>query len=513
MNNFWRRGARLHRSGVRKQALLTVFSALLGSMVLSGCGGSSFHGTLGGGTGTGPTPEAGEPVVTGLSPFTVAAGGPGFTLTVTGKSFAQGDTVEWNSYSLKSTFISSSQMTAQVPNQLISYPTSVSIIVQPPVAYSLTFGTNITVNAPPAPGTSGFTLSTVNVQANDIVWDPVSQRIFLSVTGMNPTNPNTVTALDPVTGQFGASAGASSGADRLAVSSDGSWLYAGTDPDGSVRRFTLPGLTSDITIPLGSAPSGQPYYALDLKAAPGNPNTIAVSRFTNHQDVGGVVIYDGSNPRAESVSSIPGPNVPLGFLAWNGAASDVYATYSNASLDTMFVLSVNSDGVQLAQSNQLTTNGDLFTLGAIHYSALTGYIYGDGGSIFDPSSNSLVNTLPLAAVEGGLNYSNCFNSRLTLDDDLGVAWAVGQPAQSQQYLIEAFDLRTNALLGSIAIPNVVGVPVKFIRWGSTGLAFLTNGCGVSGPDGPEQGDGVYLISGAFVTTPSTQMSRPTVLNR
>jgi hypothetical protein len=178
----------------------------------------------------------------------------------------------------------------------------------------------------------------------------------------------------------------------------------------------------------------------------------------------------------------------------------------------MFVLSVNADGVQLAQSNQLTTNGDLFTLGAIHYSALTGYIYGDGGSIFDPSSNSVVNTLPLAAVEGGFNYSNCFNSRLTLDDDLGMAWAVGQPAQSQQYLIEAFDLRTNALLGSIAIPNVVGVPVKFIRWGSNGLAFLTNGCGVSGPDGPEQGDGVYIISGAFVTTPS-QMSRPTVLNR
>jgi hypothetical protein len=56
--------------------------------------------------------------------------------------------------------------------------------------------------------------------------------------------------------------------------------------------------------------------------------------------------------------------------------------------------------------------------------------------------------------------------------------------------IESFDLRTNALLGSIAIPNVTGTPVKLIRWGSNGLAFLT-----SGTQEPQQGDGVYIVSG------------------
>ena len=65
--------------------------------------------------------------------------------------------------------------------------------------------------------------------------------------------------------------------------------------------------------------------------------------------------------------------------------------------------------------------------------------------------------------------------------------------------LEAFDLRTNALLGSVAIPGVTGTPVKLIRWGSNGLAFLT-----SSNQGPQQGDGVYIISGAFVTTPSLQ---------
>jgi len=46
---------------------------------------------------------------------------------------------------------------------------------------------------------------------------------------------------------------------------------------------------------------------------------------------------------------------------------------------------------------------------------------------------------------------------------------------------------------------VVGSPVKFIRWGANGLAFLT-----SGATSP-QVNAVYIVSGAFVTTPSTQV--------
>ncbi len=46
---------------------------------------------------------------------------------------------------------------------------------------------------------------------------------------------------------------------------------------------------------------------------------------------------------------------------------------------------------------------------------------------------------------------------------------------------------------------MTGAPVKISRWGSNGLAFLT-----SGAQGPQQGDGVYIIRGAFVTTPSLQ---------
>jgi hypothetical protein len=89
---------------------------------------------------------------------------------------------------------------------------------------------------------------------------------------------------------------------------------------------------------------------------------------------------------------------------------------------------------------------------------------------------------------------------MAADDTLGMAWFLARAlGTSGQYVIETFDLKTDALLGSIMVSGVTDTPVKLIRWGTNGLAFLTNG-----PQGPQQGDGVYLISGAFVTTPSVQ---------
>lgn len=484
------------------RALLIGAAALIAAFGLPGCGGgSSFHGTLPG-ADHGPQPANGEPMVTGVSPASVMAGGPSFTLTVTGTNFAQGDVVEWDSAPLSSTFISSTEMTALVPNKLLYEPGAEGIIVQTPVPYPLTFGTNITITSPPPPGTAGFTLSTVNVQANDMAWDPNSKEIYLSIAGTDPLHPNTIASLDPATGQFGASVSAGPGADHLGVSSDGSWLYAGIDSNGSVQRFALPTLASDITIPLGSGSSGQPYFALDLEPAPGSPNTIAVARATSsslNTTGSNVAIFDGTTARPEVVSSFPGPNDPIGALAWNSSGSEIFATFNDSDLDNLFVLSVNSAGVQLAQSNQLMTGSEGFTLGSIHYSALTGYLYAQGGSVIDTSKGTVVAGLPMGAVQGGVVYPP--HPLLTLDDNLGIAWTLVKTFQSpnQQFTIEAFDLRTDVLLGSIAIPNVVGTPIKLIRWGSNGLAFLT-----SGANGPQQGDGVYIVSGEFVTKPAVQ---------
>jgi len=438
--------------------------------------------------------------VTSVSPATVVAGGPSFTITVTGKNFAQGDTVQWSDFPLTSTLVSSTKMTAQVPNQLIYESGTASIIVQTPTPYPLSFGTTLTVTAAPPPGTAGFTMSAVNVQANDLVWDSHSRQIYLSVAATNPSNPNAVTALDPATAQFGVSVSAGPGANRLAASSDGSWLYAGIDANGTVQRFSLPALANDIAISLGSGSSGQPYYALALEISPLSPNTIAVSQAIALNQASTVAIYDGSTARPSTVSSLGGFPEPIGSLTWNASGSDVYAAFNQIYADNVYDLSVDSTGVQLSQTDQLNSSSQTIPLGRIHYSALTGYLYGDNGAVIDPASGKVVNQFAMNASSPGI--AGDFTPLLTLDDTLSMGWVLARPlgGQSGQYIIEAFDLKTNALLGSIMVSNVTDTPVKLIRWGTNGLAFLTNGL-----HGPQQGDGVYLLSGIFVTTPSVQV--------
>ncbi len=464
---------------------------------LAGCGHSAFTGTLGGNTGLGPQPANGQPDVTSVSPASVVAGGPGFTVTVTGTNFAQGDTVEWDFTALASTYISPTQMTATVPSQLISVsnaPTAATLVVQTPVPNALNFGANLTINPAPQPGTAGITVSTVAVQANDMVWDAMSGQIYLSVAGTNPTNPNTITALNPMTGQLGTSVSAGPGANHLAVSSDDSWLFAGIDKNGSVQRFSLPTLAPDITIPLGSSPSGQPYSALDLEAAPGSPATIAVSRSSSVSQAGSVAVYDGPTQRPTASSGPTGYPEPLSSLAWNPNGSAIYGAYPQSATYPVLVLGVSSSGVQLTSSSQP------LMMGAIQYSAVSGDVYGYEGNIFDPSNNTIGTHLPLNVVAGGIFSGQ--STVLTVDDTLGMVWVLTTPvnAPSQQMTLEAFDVRTNALLGSVDIPSVTGMPVKLIRWGSNGLAVLT-----ASTQGSQQGAGVYLVSGTFITTPSVQL--------
>lgn len=491
------------RSSVLGMMAVLVFGAL------TGCG-SKFNGTLCESCGNGPTPPAGGAVVTAVSPASVAAGGPAFTLTVTGKNFAQGMTVGGIG-TTSTTYVSSTEMKAQVPASAIANPGSVTIIAVTSPPSTLNFGVGFTITDAAAPGNSGFTVSNVAIEANDMVWNPSTQEIYLSVPASSANNPNTITALNPATGQLGISQATGSEPDKLAVSGDGSYLYAGLDSAGSVQRFMLPGLGKDIAISLGSDPTFGPDYAVDLEVAPGSPHTIAVVRGSSSPDVGGVVVYDDAVARPTSVPGgyylIPSTDMLLGkveAIQWKPDLSTIYGSGDNY-LD---IFSVNSSGVQAASAYQNLYGG----FGpALQYDAITGYLYSsaigaDGSNAIDPATGKTVGTFPLNAIEGGFDFGS--TAPMVPDGTLNIAYFVGhlQAASSpQEYTLEAFDLTHFTVLGAISIPNVVGVPVKLIRWGTNGLAFLTQTRNTNdGSTAPGAGDGVYLISGPFVTNPMIQ---------
>src|SRR5438105_2101044 len=59
------------------------------------------------------------PSITAINPSSATAGGPSFTLTVTGTGFAMDSTVLWNGSPLTTTFVTSTQVTASISTSLI----------------------------------------------------------------------------------------------------------------------------------------------------------------------------------------------------------------------------------------------------------------------------------------------------------------------------------------------------------------------------------------------------------
>ena len=65
-------------------------------------------------------------------PNSAVAGGPAFTLTVTGSNFINGAVVYWNGVALTTTFAMASQVTAAIPASDLSTAGTVPVYVRNP---------------------------------------------------------------------------------------------------------------------------------------------------------------------------------------------------------------------------------------------------------------------------------------------------------------------------------------------------------------------------------------------
>jgi hypothetical protein len=419
----------------------------------------------------------------------MTAGSPSFTLTATGVNFTPTTTLMWDSAPLATTYISSTSMRAQVPASLIAVPGTASIVPSPIETFN--YGESFTVTGAVPTGNPSFTVSNLAVQANDMVWSQANSLLYLAVSGSDPNRPNSITSLDPKTGRFGSSIATNGSPTKLSVSSDGSYLYASFNSSSVISRYTLPALQSDIDIPLSIGP-GQSYSASDLQVEPTNSRAVVVARIASgvsEADQGDVAVYDDTIPRPQTASS--GTSLPIRSLLWNGDGQTLYGIDTVADTN-LYIISSSSSGLQIKAQPQV--NGSI--TGGLHFNSTTGNIYSDSGHVLDAGSAATVATFPTNALQSGFNPSPL----MIPDSDLNIAYFLGRTIDGPgpgNYVIEAFDLTHFNLLGTASIPNVVGTPYKFVRWGSNGLAFLT-----TNSNGAAASAGVYLVTGGFVSSPA-----------
>lgn len=244
------------------------------------------------------------PTLTALSPPGAVAGGPTFTLTLTGSNFVGSSTVRWNGVDRTTTFLGSTQLQASIPAGDIPSPGTSAVTVFSPspgggTSNSLTFPVTAAPNPAPTMGTLSLDNTTVgavrgslpltvngsNFVSNSVVrWNGINRLT-------NFVNPSQLQALIP--------------ADDLAVAGTALVTVFSPAPGGgtsSAATFTInnpaPVLSS---LSPSSAAAGGSAFTLTL----GGSNFVPTS----------VVRWNGANRTTTFVSgtqlqaAIPGSDI------------------------------------------------------------------------------------------------------------------------------------------------------------------------------------------------------------
>jgi hypothetical protein len=411
------------------------------------------------------------PTISLLNPSSVVAGGPTFTLTATGTNFVAASVIQFNGTALTTTFVSNTQLQAAVPAANISTAGTANISVANPAASG-----GVSPAAGFFIGSAGgvnFAVISVSQAAKDIVYDPVNQLFYLSVTSTDATHPNTIAVLDPKTCTVTSWQATGINSNVLAISDDSQLLYVGID--GAVQRFLLPGLVTDISfsLPVDSF-GGGPFFALDLQVAPGAPHTTAITLGVTSSTPaaqGGITIFDDGVARPTNAEGFgPGGGSALyDSLQWGSDATALFAANNESTGFDFYTLAVDAQGV--VQTNDYPNSFSSF-FNRIHFDPGTKLVYSDDGHVIDPSTGKSA---------GKFNSSGL----MVPDSILNKAFFLTNGGTSS-VTITSFDLTLFTQIDSITVNNVTGNPQRLIRWGQNGLAFITDG------------GQAFVIGGSFV---------------
>lgn len=431
-----------------------------------------------------------RPILNTISPQFVTVG-DSLTITATGSYFISGTQIEWNGNALNTTQVNATTLAAQVPSSNLTAAATVSVTLFNPGP-----GGGPSATIIPLTVYSGSTrVAGIPLYAKDIVWDGTHGLIYASIPGASASATGNVVAINPAISAVTAQVAAGSNPNQLSVSSDGTQLWVGEDGTSSVERFALPALTSDLQFNLPKLGAYTIQTAKSLQAEPGSADTVAVlltePAYSGNESTG-TAVFDRGTPRPAQISN----NTNIVSIAWDSNASTLYGSEwgceaSNVTkCSTLNVMEVNSTGVSINNSYPGTFPYEGLVSGTgITFDSSMGYIYANDGQVLNPTTGDLVGAFDLSAFYGDVYCA--------VDAAQGLVFFVGETIEQSKgdfgYTIEVFDNSSYRLLHSLLIPNFAvgeGPPTQLLRWGNSGLAFLTSAR-------------IYLVDGKFVNSTAT----------
>lgn len=149
-----------------------------------------------------------------------------------------------------------------------------------------------------------FKVSSLKIPTNDLVYNPVTNKIYVTIPSSYGTNGNSIGIINPSNMTLEKTVFVGSEPSIMDISDNGQYIYVGFTGSATVRRFNVNTETAEIQFPLGSDSFSGPFYAYNIAVMPGSPNTIAVSRVVKGSTgFYGVAIYDTGVARANTTIS------------------------------------------------------------------------------------------------------------------------------------------------------------------------------------------------------------------
>ena len=264
------------------------------------------------------------PFISTISPNLVQAGSAAFTLSVNGTGFTDASTVNVGGTAIATTYVSSTQLTANVPASAIANYGWASITVSSPSP-----GGGV---SPVAPLTI---YAVVNVPANNILFDPYGQLLYATVpSSATGITGNSVVAVNPFTGAVGTPVSVGSQPTVMAESGDGNDLYISLSGANSLAQYDLIHQRLVQSITFSGAPSSYSTapVATALAVMPGVDTTLAV----DFSGTDGIMDITGSIGQFR-------PNFASEDFPNFDSATELY-TYDNMNL---YRYSINASGFTL----------------------------------------------------------------------------------------------------------------------------------------------------------------------
>lgn len=319
--------------------------------------------------------------------------------------------------------------------------------------------------------------------ATEVTWSPADQSLYLNASafasgGVSPqllrVNPATmaISASVTVPGE---------NLLHMAVSSDASYMYVGSNTMPVVRRLQLPSLTQDLSIPLGNFTSSSPYLVNDFATIPGQPQSIVVALRWNSNH-GGIKVYDNSSVRPSSVAV--NPSQVFESARWLVPATTVgnFISLSYGPsipvVNTFDQLTVDAAGIGTSASSPFAG------IDGIRMWPKPGRagskLYMSDGKILDATTGAMLGTVP-----------NTTGAYVVLPDEAHNRVFVWNKI-NQRDMILSYDMATLQLLALAPVyggsePTLAPPNRTMTLWGADGIA-LTDGTNL------------IVMSGAFFLT-------------